>query len=940
MADKQRALGMVVPHTHWDREWRYPIWKHRMLLVEFMDRLLDVLDRDPAYRNFLLDGQCVPIEDYLEIRPENDQRVRRAVSDGRLSIGPWYTLPDLYPLDGECLVRNLLRGVRLADRYGGSMRIGYNSFGWGQIAQFPQIYAGFGFEMIFAAKNVAHDRAPRCEFWWRSPDGTRVLTSRMGRLKRANAFFNVMIPLRYGMAVNDAHYFYDPTLPWAVIHNAATDRADDDHFRIDTDQQYHRDRIAPGFRAAWEDVKDTAAPGVRILLNGCDFSDELAELSRVIADANDQLEEIEIVHASLDEYAAKLREKLNLEALGTVDGEMRDGPSCACSGNALTTRMYLKIANKAAQNRLIREAEPMRSALALAGVEYPAARLDSAWKHLLLSHPHDAINGVTQDKTADDVLNRINQAIEIGQVLVEDGIGAIASRVDCSGFDERDVCLLAYNPLPRPVRAVRKVSVDLPRDQNIWAWRLLDADGGCYDVQQVARREGKTPVHDPFSRPFPYEHDKHEAWVDLGELPAGGYKAFKIDRTGDFRRDVDWWPTQRTSRGDEISTGPDRLENEHLHVQFHADGTLTLTDKQTGRVFESLHWFEDAGDVGDYWAYYPPYHDQVHTSRGGPARIWREDNGPLAATIGVEITMHLPMRADRAHSKFQGHDRRVEQTAPFVIRSRFTLTRGSRKLDVRTVIDNHIEDHRLRVMLPTGLDVTHSDASGHFTVDRRPVDPRREPDGTFWPEMQTLPMQHFVDLSDGAHGLGVVHSGMIEFEALGTTATTLAITLFRAVRNRICTEWRATGAMPNQQGGQCLREMTFEYAICPHAGNWADAGLYDQAEQLNAPPIVYQMSSRGTGDWPVQQSWLRVEPANLVVSAFKKAEDRDSYILRLFNPTPGPGNLSGRITLPTGITRAWRTNLNEVREDDIAITDGAVVLDVEPNRIVTIELSV
>lgn len=30
----------IVPHTHWDREWRYPIWKNRSLLVDFMREMV------------------------------------------------------------------------------------------------------------------------------------------------------------------------------------------------------------------------------------------------------------------------------------------------------------------------------------------------------------------------------------------------------------------------------------------------------------------------------------------------------------------------------------------------------------------------------------------------------------------------------------------------------------------------------------------------------------------------------------------------------------------------------------------------------------------------------------------------------------------------------------------------------------------------------------
>ena len=35
--DKKK--GYVVTHTHWDREWRYPIWQNRILLVQFFEDL-------------------------------------------------------------------------------------------------------------------------------------------------------------------------------------------------------------------------------------------------------------------------------------------------------------------------------------------------------------------------------------------------------------------------------------------------------------------------------------------------------------------------------------------------------------------------------------------------------------------------------------------------------------------------------------------------------------------------------------------------------------------------------------------------------------------------------------------------------------------------------------------------------------------------------------
>ena len=67
----------VISHTHWDREWYLTHEQFRFRLVALIDRLLDLLDADPSYKYFHLDGQTIVLEDYLEIRPEQEARLRR-----------------------------------------------------------------------------------------------------------------------------------------------------------------------------------------------------------------------------------------------------------------------------------------------------------------------------------------------------------------------------------------------------------------------------------------------------------------------------------------------------------------------------------------------------------------------------------------------------------------------------------------------------------------------------------------------------------------------------------------------------------------------------------------------------------------------------------------------------------------------------------------------
>jgi alpha-mannosidase len=74
----------LIPHTHWDREWYLPRAAFLARLVSALDELIDRLERQPAFRSFLLDGQTILLEDYLRVRPEQTDRVRALVRAGRL----------------------------------------------------------------------------------------------------------------------------------------------------------------------------------------------------------------------------------------------------------------------------------------------------------------------------------------------------------------------------------------------------------------------------------------------------------------------------------------------------------------------------------------------------------------------------------------------------------------------------------------------------------------------------------------------------------------------------------------------------------------------------------------------------------------------------------------------------------------------------------------
>ncbi|GAP53872.1 putative mannosylglycerate hydrolase [Arthrobacter sp. Hiyo6] len=134
---------VLVPHTHWDREWYEPFQVFRFQLVRMFDEVLKTAEADAGFR-FTLDGQTAAIDDYLEIRPENRERVKAMVSRGQLALGPWQILLDEFLCSGETIIRNLQMGISGAQALGGYMKVGYLPDMFGHVARCPRSFGAPG----------------------------------------------------------------------------------------------------------------------------------------------------------------------------------------------------------------------------------------------------------------------------------------------------------------------------------------------------------------------------------------------------------------------------------------------------------------------------------------------------------------------------------------------------------------------------------------------------------------------------------------------------------------------------------------------------------------------------------------------------------------------------------------------------------------------------
>ena len=917
----------IIPHSHWDREWRYPIWENRSLLVDFMDELLDTLEKKPGYRQFIMDGQSVVLEDYLEVRPEKREIIEKYIKEGRITAGPWYTLPDLYPLDGECLIRNLLKGFRVSEGLGKTMKIAYTSFGWGQTAQLPQIYLGFGIDFCITAKRVTEKRAPKSEFWWEAPDGSRILTTRLGEGARAQFFVTTVVPARYGMA-NDKDWKIEWKNTGLIYHKANDEKAQSDYIKFSDEKNFYDDTLKDNLNTCWTSTDDSLSDNNRLMLCGCDFSGAVSDIDKIIDEGN-KLVDFNLVHSSIEDYIESFKNDLDCDKLITVKGELREGPSSACSGNALSTRLYIKQLNKKAQNALVRKAETLSASMMMLGEEYETGFFNKAWDFMLKSHPHDSINGVTQDSTAQDVVYHLRQALSLADTAFDRAMMKLIKHMDLSSYNDDDILIAVYNPLPFERSETIKICVDMPKELNAWDLKITDDENNEVKYQKIAIDELVAGVHDTNSRPAPLHVDRHTIYMETGVIPPCGYRIFKVEPNKTFERTFMCGPTyQRTSCGTEISAYSNVLENKYIRAEVNPNGTLKITNKENGTVYDNMHSFEDTGEVGDYWINIRPNRNRKYSSVASPAKVWVENNGDLSATLGIEVKMELPEEGIRPGDFFAAGTGRSDRNKTVTITSYVTLAKDSKKLDFHVEIDNTVCDHRMRAVYPTGICADYSYANGHFTVDKRPIVKRNGSE--FEPDMQTLPMQSFVDISDGKTGAAFINNSLTEFEA--TENGTVYLTLLRGVKNSICTERRVTSYYTEQNGGQCLGKQVCDYAIYLHDGIWCDAEVMTLAQRFNVPVAAAQLSGGSNGDVKPNTGFVKLD-SRLVMSSLKKAEDRDTVIMRFYNPTEE--SVTSLIDIIRKPSAAYVTNLNEER---IRMLDMNLPITVEKQKIVTIEL--
>ncbi|MGH2735468.1 MAG: alpha-mannosidase, partial [Actinomycetota bacterium] len=629
-----RSTIHLVPHTHWDREWYRPFQDFRLRLVDIVDELLDLMEREPDLA-FTLDGQMATVDDYLEVRPEAEARLRGLIAAGRLAVGPWRILMDEFLVSGETIVRNLESGLQRGRELGAVMSVGYLPDMFGHVAQMPQILARSGIDRAVVWRGVP-SAVDRHLFSWEGPDGSVV-----------GAEYLVD---GYG---NAAHLFAVP----AGVHG----------------------KVA-GFRRTLEPF---FGDDDLLAMHGTDHTGPLPDLVDFVRSFNDGGRDGRLRISTLADYFASARPP------GPGDphwrGEMRSGARANLLMGVTSTRSPLRARAATAERLLARYAEP---AVALHGDDGAARLLDMAWQRVIDNSAHDSICGCSADDVDAQVMVRYDEAIQIARGLVRRVAERMATTVGRDG-------IVAFNP--SPARRVDLVAVDLPIPAH-WEDVALDLpEGGRAPTQEVRRdapmvhrarmlgREVATILdiahgRELFGREINgYHTDEQDgsprltievdAVADPPSLDMDALRA-EIETAAGARPDDEWevmvtgrprrsllvqleapalgWMPGRVSRGRAEVRSPViatdvTLENALVRVEVGDRGELTL--EGGGVSVSGVGRLVDGGDAGDAYNYAPPRVDEL-ISDPQDVDLRCNSSGPLSGELEIIRTYEWPASSD------------------------------------------------------------------------------------------------------------------------------------------------------------------------------------------------------------------------------------------------------------------------------------------------------
>jgi len=866
-----KKIAHSIHHTHWDLIWYFTVQDADVQFAYNMKELLNAFDNKEV-NQFFLDGQTAPIDTYIRLYPEDEQRISKYVSSGKLVIGPFNSQLDSFITSGESVINNLRLGHKTAERLGKVSKIAYLPDSFGHSIDYPKIFNQFGIHDFVITRGVGDEYDLGSEFHLKSSDQSELLVYTM-----IAGYGYGCYPFKEGTLFSDA----------AVDYN-----------KIDVHKLIER-------LLSYSTIENEF-----VFPLGFDQNPMIYEIDNKIERYNEMQDEIKFIETDWEEFFDTIRAKG--KNIKTHTHELISTQYHRVHRSIYSARADIKALQDKCERILTYELQPMMTLLDSLGIEYNHGLIDRAWETLILCQTHSSAN--LTDETNDYIKRETQNALNLAYSHKSYLLKLMSISLNMKNND--DVPLIVFSTIPNNHDEVINARVFTKTDSfNLY----YDSKKIPYITLKKERKNNGVLRKDPLkinNNKFYYETDIQFLAKNLEGI---SYRTYLI---------------KEETQSDAITSIPVStnhfIENEYYKVFQNSDGVSVL-DKRTGEVHETVLFIEDVGDEGDSFDYSYPTKDSRFVDYFDNASVNYTDT-LLQKTMSITGNLEIPKDLK---------ERSIAKTSSILkYNIKLVLESNSTIIKVNGTFNNDAEQHRVRLVF-TGDEANDYSFAGtqYGYIKRKTYDESHEnwrERGYFEEPSSIYPLLNHVSSVNEDKIRTIYTRSSKEYEFVGEGYKNIGVTIFRSYGALGYPDLNRRPGRPSgmdytvfetpkcQMKGDNEFELGFSFdsefneneIFNQYVSFATNSSVYQkQTYNQSINPIDYFPTNPTRNSLPLHYRLLEVKKGEGVFGSIVKSETTKAYLLRLFNSSDRKTKL-GNIESDNVELTFKETNLEETKIND------------------------
>lgn len=364
-------------------------------------------------------------------------------------------------------------------------------------------------------------------------------------------------------------------------------------------------------------------------------------------------------------------------------------------------------------------------------------------------------------------------------------------------------------------------------------------------------------------------------------VPAFGYKVFETENL--------------KSKFKKVKATEKLLENEKLKVRFDKNGIITS-------IFDKVNNRETLSGKGNLLTIFQD--KPIHESAWNLEINYQKKFWDLIDAESINVI---------ASDEEKGVIEIVRKFNKSTITQKVVLKAGSDRIDFETEVDWHETEK----ILKAGFNVDILATKATYEIAHGSIERPNHYTTSYDLAKFEVAAHKWADLSEGGYGISILNDSKYGYDIYENR---MRITLMRSPN------------CPDRTSDHGIN--TFVYSFLPHKNNWTEKTV-EEAFDLNVPLEAYKME-KSAGDMEKSKSFITVDADNIVVDAFKKSQDDEGYILRLYESKKERKSIT--VNFGFNIGKVIETNLMEVEEKEIKTKGNSVTFNIKPCEVKTFKI--